>query len=229
MHTMNLVQIRLRIDFDKKTVLRTPAHKVFDALGGKLKGGGGPIEPAADIKFEDIKTAVKWDYDSCKIVIEQDYEQYEQYQDALMKLLLMIDSAAPIGRMQSILLDTNWMLPVTLADYASLNALYKQKMIIHHDFMNDASDSSVILDFAMGDYILHHQSGPMQSEQLRNDWLMFSRKDLPKLFMFLNVAIKQIKVVDYSKKEMGNFFKTAFAHCRSHSEGFGSIWEVVNE
>jgi hypothetical protein len=224
---MKLVHVELRIEFDETTMQRTPANKVFRAFGGGAKAKGAPREAGAKISIDNIKTVIRWNYDSCQIVIEKQ-QDYSKHQALLMEFLQQIDSAVPIGNIRSRTLRTEWVLPIPDVDYASLNASYQQKLIVPHDFTSNASDSSIVVDIRIGDSVLHHQSGPMQPKQILAEFLEFERNDLPELFVFLDVGVIQTKVVDYSKKEMQEFLKDAFMHCEAHQGQFGRIWEASN-
>jgi hypothetical protein len=221
---MKLVRVDLAIHFDETTMQRTPANKVFRAFGGGPRPKDTPGEPGARVTYPKDKAAVRWNYDNCQIILEK-RQDYSKHQEVLMNFLQQIDSAAPIANMKSRALRTNWLLPIPDLPYASLNALYQQKLIVPHDFTSNAYDSSVILDISIGDYVLHHQSGPMQPKQLLADFLEFEANDLPQVFVFLDVEVTQNKVVDYTKKNMQQFLEDAFTHSDAHQSQFSRIWE----
>jgi hypothetical protein len=220
---MNLVQFGINIHFDEKTQIHTPARKVFVALGAKV-GKARPTEPGTRVKNEGLGTEVYWNYEYCQVKIEQ-RENSSECIDLAVKYLKTVDSVARIGNLRETELVTEWIIPTPKHNFTSLNELYMRTMISQREFMQGTYDSGVILDAKIGDFILHHQSGPMKPEQLLNQFLVFKRVNLPKLFLFLYTSIKSTKVIQYSEKEMHDFLADAMHKCELHSKSFNEVWE----
>lgn len=221
---MQLVQFELEIEFEESTKLLTPAHRVYVALGGKELGEKAPAEPAARVRIIDISATIIWNYDKCQISYEgsDDGGQCLQFVD---RCLDSISSAAPIGKLESRTVSTCWILPTPSHNFESLEKLYREVLVHKKALMNGAFDSSVIMDINIDQYVLHHQSGAMEPEQLNTDFLEFERQDLPNTFLFLYASILDSEVIQYSKKEMRGYLEKAFSHCTIHSEAFDKIWE----
>lgn len=117
------------------------------------------------------------------------------------------------------------MLPAPEHDFTTLEHLYREKSIIQYSYMNSIYDSSVLFDSKIGNYILHHQSGPMEPDQLNTDFLEFERKGLPKTFIFLYTSILDGTRLQYNKEEMTRFIREAFNYCLTHSNKFRESWE----
>lgn len=220
---MQLVQLRLVIEFDERdTSLHTPARKVFQAFGGKVSKTR-PTEPGAHILSESDKAEITWDYDHCSIALEQ-IERYAESLKLIMNYLSIIDSVVPIGKLKVAELGTRWILPTTKYDFASLNRLYMQTILSQKDYMRDTFDTGVILDMRADDWIIHHESGPMNSKQLQEDYLHFKRENLPQVFMSLLVSVKSTNLLQYSVEQMDNLLARGFDCCSQHSDSFHNVW-----
>lgn len=220
---MLLVHFGIEFKFDDATKLHTPARKVFHAFGGKIQRTK-PMEPGANIRSEKQKFEINWQYEKCKIRLEET-EDRNKCISLMTKLLETIDNVAPIGKLQNTQIYTEWLLPATRHDFASLNEIYMRTIISPKDFMRETYDSSIILDSRIGDFILHHQSGPMMQRQLLEEYLIFKRPNLPKELIFLIISARYTKVIQYNKKDIYSFIEKAFSLCEQRSNEFGKIWE----
>lgn len=220
---MQLVQLILQIEFDERnTLLHTPARKVFQALGGKV-GKTQPTEPGAHILSESDKAEIRWNYDYCSIALEQ-IERHAESLKLIIDYLRTIDSVVPIGKLKVVELRTNWILPMTKYDFASLNRLYMQTVLSQKDYMQATFDTGVVLDMRIDDWIIHHESGPMNLKQLQEEYLHFRWGNLPQVFIFLLVSVKSINLLQYSVEQMGDFLTRGFDYCSRHSDNFYNIW-----
>lgn len=220
---MHLVSFKVEFQFDETTGLRTPARKVYDAFGGKATKTKA-LEPGANIKYQKSKIEIIWRYDRCRIIIE-DTENSSKCLSEVKGILETIDNIAPMGKLNNAEVFTEWILPAERHDFNLLNELYEKTMICKKEFMPGIYDSSIVLDSRIGDFDLHHQSGPMVQEQLAKQYLIFKRLNLPKNLIFLMISAKFQKVIQYSKEEMNRFIEDAFGLCESHSNEFSKIWE----
>jgi len=220
---MQLIHFGAEIKFGKEGRVPTPAYRVFQALGGRAKGRG-PREPGTHVEIRDQRAVVTWDYDGCGIYIEK-IKNGDACIEFVTQQLDVINSTAPIAQTVDRRVITNWILPAPKHTFSSLEELYRERMIAKREFMQRTYDSSVMLDIAADDCILHHQSGAMEPKQLCDKFLQFERKDLPKVFVFLYASLIEIKVIQYSREGMQRYLEKAFDHCKAHSEVFSKIWE----
>ena len=220
---MQLIYFGAEIKFGKEGRVSTPAYRVFQALGGRVKGRG-PSEPGTRVEIPDQRAVVTWDYGGCAICIEK-IANRDACIEFVTQQLDAINSAAPIAQIADRRVITNWILPAPKHAFSLLEELYREKMITNREFMQGTYDSGIVLDIAVDDCVLHHQSGAMELKQLCDDYLHFERKDLPKVFVFLYASLIEIKVIQYSREEMQRYLEKAFDHCKAHSEVFSKIWE----
>jgi len=142
-----------------------------------------------------------------------------------MTLLEKIVKIAPIGEISNRMFITHWILPAPNYDFASLERKYRETMIVENDISSVAYDSSVILDIGSDKRTLHHQSGAMAPPQLHQTYLRFKLDNVPKTFVFLEAAIWDKDVIQYSMKEMHSFMEKSLDDCVSHSKLFHQFWE----
>jgi hypothetical protein len=179
---MQLVHFKIDFEFDETTRLHTPARKVFNAFGGKVRKTK-PSEPGANLKDEKSKLEIIWRYERCKIRLE-DTEDRSKCLSRVKGILEAIDNVAPIGKLNNTEVMTEWILPAKRHDFNSLSELYAKTMISTKEFMPGIYDYSVVFDSRIGDFVLHHQSGPMMEEQLAKEYLIFKRPNLPKNLIY---------------------------------------------
>lgn len=220
---MNLVQLRIRIEFDdKNTSLHTPARKVFTAFGGRTRVRR-PKEPGAEIKIDDVKAQIDWDYETCLITLERT-EKVDECIDLAVDFVRTVDSVVPIAKMKVFELGTRWIFPTKQYSFNSLNELYIQRLLSRWDYMQGTFDTGVILDIDIGDWIIHHESGPMEPKQLLERFLRFKRENLPKAFIFLHVSGRYKNVIQYSEENIRNLIEKGLDCCKLHSTSFTEVW-----
>ncbi len=220
---MQLVRLRIEFQFDETTSLHTPARRVFETLGGKATKAKAS-EPGANLKFEKSKLEINWRYEKCRVSIE-DTNDSGKCLSMVKGILEKINNTAPMGKLNDTEITTEWILPTKKHDFRSLEELYAKTMMCTEEFMPGRYDSSVVLDSRTGDFVLHHQSGPMMEKQLAKEYLAFKRPNLPKNLIFLMIGAKYVKMIQYNKDEMNRFIEDAFGLCESHSKEFSKIWE----
>ena len=222
---MQLVYFRVELEFAEKSHLSSPAENVYRALTGKKPYKSEIAEPGAHISLSDQKVDIRWRFDKCRIILE-DASSLEHCVETVLLWLSQIDKVAPMGKIASTEVTTYWLLPTPSYDFASLERKYRAKMIANNaDILKGTFDSSVILDIGIDNYILHHQSGAMEPQQLLEEHLVFKPDEVPKVFLFLWASITNQDEVKYSKDGMHKQLSALFNHCMSHSNAFGQIWK----
>lgn len=224
---MIIVRLELILEFQENTKIRTPARSVFEILGGQVSDVQKPREPNAIIRREKEKFAVRWDYDSCKILHEDVYNYGECIKD-IITLLEKINKVAPIGSLSCKKLITFWILPTDKYDFKSLELKYRQAFIKENELFTDCIDSSVVVDMKRDGLVLSHQSGAMELSQLQNDFREFKIKgDFPKIFLFLSSTIVSKITSKYLTTDMEEFITGSLEMCKSHSDNFEKMMRGV--
>ncbi len=224
---MRLVQFGIRLDFAEERRIYTLAQKVREVIIGRIPSERKPpYELGSLIPVSKKKLAIIWEPQWCLIALE-DVSNLDKSIETILTTLEQINSAAPIYKLNERRVSTYWILPAPNYDFPSLEQKYREIMIAQNEISNLASDSSVILDIEMGEWILHHQSGAMWPQQLLDDYLQFKPDDIPKAFLFLEASIMEQKVLEYSTKETQDHLLRSFNYCKSHSDGFARIWEGI--
>jgi len=107
-----------------------------------------------------------------------------------------------------------------------LNRKYSATMLAQNEFSSAAFDSSAVFDIQAGDWTLHHQSGPMQPDQLHANYLRFPLDDPPPHFLFLEASIVDGNVVQYAERDTQTFLSKSLELCSAHMALFQQIWEA---
>jgi len=224
---VRLVQAGVLCDFAEEKRRYSLSDEVYKALAAEPREQRRPVpEHSVMLRFTEDKLTVIWTPALCRVILEK-VSSFDDCIATILDLLQTINETAPIRELRHRRAFTHWILPTPKYDFTSLEKKYRKTMIADTVITNLAFDSSVIIDSAVNDWMLHHQSGAMTDKQLLDEHLRFKLGDLPKVFLFLEASIEDKKVVQYSGEEMRNYLTKSFELCQSHSDVFEKIWEGV--
>jgi len=223
------IQFGLWLQFAEAIHIRTLSYQIFTILSGESpKKEPEPVmERGVRLRLNKGKMAVLWQPSYCRITSEEisDISNKKQHIDRIISDLEVINGIAKIGKLSNKKLLTYWVLPTPQYDFVSLERKYREMMITKNDISNTTYDSSTILDIKKDKWILHHQSGAMEPQQLEREYLSFKLDNLPKAFIFLEASLTDNTVVEYSSEEVYNFMEGGVEICISHMEEFNRICE----
>lgn len=226
---MKPVQFALWLQFVEEMRIHSLSYQVFTALGGKSpKTTTEPvIERGVKLKMNEGKMTVLWIPTYCHVVLEEisDISDKKHYIDRIISVLETINGVAKIGKLSNKRLLTYWILPTPQYDFVSLERKYRELMIAKNDISDTAYDSSAVFDIRGDKWILHHQSGAMEPQQLEQSYLNFKLDNAPKTFIFLEADLTDNNMIQYSKGEVRSFMEKALEDCISHMEEFNRICE----
>jgi hypothetical protein len=221
------VQFALRLEFAEAMKIHSLSYQIFTTLTGKSPKPEPDIvvERGVRLRIDKDKISVSWVPTYCQIALEEisDISDKKHYIDGIISVLETINGIAKIGKLSNKKLLTYWILPTPQYDFVSLERKYREIMITKNDISDTAYDSSAIFDIKRDQWILHHQSGPMEPRQLQQDYLSFKLDNVPKTFIFLEATLTDNNMIQYSKEEVCNFMERALENCISHMEGFNRI------
>ena len=223
---MDLNRFETYIHFSEE--IHTPALSLFRTLTEKaIPKAGRPREPGVRIRNTQKKRLILWNYDSCTVIYE-DIPDYDFCIKNTVKLLDEINNTAPMPELDLKRLVINWILPIAKYDFKSLEQKYREHFFKQHPIFDNSVDSSVIIEMKRDKWVLHHQSGVMDIDQLQNEFRVFPlRKSKHKLFLFLNTTVNSSEIIKYSNKRMKEFLDNSFEICENHSALFQSMMEVI--
>jgi len=224
---LRLVQFGIRLDFAEERRIYTIGQRVYEAITGEVQSKAKP-EYGEGIKLRATKRklAILWNSLWCVIALE-DVSNLDRCIETILATLEQISSAAPIYKLNKRRVITYWILPAPNYDFPSLGQKYRERMIAKNEISSLAYDSSAVFDIRMGEWILHHQSGPMWPQQLLGDYLQFKPDDIPKAFLFLEASILDERVVEYSSEDTRKYLVASLDYCKSHSDAFDRICEGI--
>jgi len=223
---MEPIQFVLSLNFVEQKSTQRVSLKVLEALGGKAP----PKTPDQHIPMEGMglkigqeKALIDWNTGSITITIEELSNQ-DKAIAWIASFLDKINEVVPIKQTAMLKFTVFWILPTPQHDFTSLEKIYRMIMITKNEVSDLSSDSSTIFDIKMNNHILHHQSGAMNPQQLSQQYLKFTRSNIPKSFLFLETSIVNQNVVEYSTREMSRFMATSREDGISHSKLFENLW-----
>jgi hypothetical protein len=226
---MKPVQFGLWVQFAKAINIRTLSYQIFTTLSGELpkQEPEAVMERGVKLRLDKDKMTVSWMPTHCQITSEKisDISNKKQYIDRIISVLETINGIAKIEKLRSKRLLTYWILLTPQYDFVSLERKYREMMITKNDISNTAYDSTAIFDIRRDKWILHHQSGPMEPQQLQQNYLSFKLDNLQKTFIFLEASLLDNTMIEYSKGEVYSFMERALEICISHMEEFNRICE----
>ncbi len=224
---LRIIHLEIELDFAEEFTSYSISQQLYKALAGRPPH---PVEktpePGVILRSPKRKQLVGWDTNSCRVAIESVTNPEECFSEMVV-LLETINKVAPIGKLARKQLITYWLLPTENYSFKSLEQKYRQTLITEQPIWKNAFDSSVIIDIKVDDLILHHQSGPMGTRQLRDEYTIFKLENIPSIFIFLWTSILGDEVVEYSGQDIRTFLASSFEHCKYHSELFEGIWREI--
>ncbi len=227
---MKPVRFALRLQFAEAIRTRSLSYQIFTAISGEVPKQEPALitERGVQIRVEKDKATVLWLPTRCQIALEKlpdipDVSGKKHYIDKTISVMETINEVAEIGKLSNRKLLTYWILPTPQYDFVSLQQKYSEMMITRNDISNTAYDASAILDIKKGQWILHHQSGAMEPQQLHEEYLNFKLDNVSKTFIFLEASLFDNNVLQYSKEELRSFMEGALEICISHMGEFDRI------
>lgn len=229
---MKPVQFCLQLQFAEAVRMHPLSYQIFSKLAGEPpKPKPEPIiERGARLRVDEDKMTIVWVPTYCRIALEElsdtpGSSDKKHYIDRIISTYETINEVVKIGELSYQTLLTYWILPTPQYDFVSLERKYREIMIIKNDISDTAYDSSVIFDIRKDKWDLHHQSGPMEPQQLHKEYLTYRVDKVPKTFIFLEASLTDNNVLQYSREEASRFMEVALEICISHMEEFNRIWE----
>lgn len=221
---MQPVQFGLSLRFVEEVRRYSLSYEILTALGGKLPEPERIAERGVRFKLNQDKMSVIWAPTHCYITVENVSDK-KRCIDRIISVLEVINRVVTIEKLSGRRYITCWILPTVQYDFVSLERKYREIMIAQNDVSNAAYDSSTIFDIRGDKWFLHHQSGPMEPQQLQRTYLRFKLDNVPKTFIFLEATTVDKNVIQYSRGEMNSFMEKSLESCVSHMEEFNRIWE----
>ena len=224
---MRLIHLQIELDFAEEFHSYSISEQMYKELTGRLpRAVEESPEPGIILRSLKRKQLVSWNTNSCRIAMESVTNPKECF-DIMAELLKTINKVAPIGRLSKRHLTTYWLLPTENYTFKSLEQKYREILTTQQPVWKNVFDSSIITDIKVDNLILHHQSGPMGTSQLRDDYAMFKLESIPRVFLFLWASVYNDKVVKYSAEDIRRFLTVSFEHCEYHSKLFERIWRGI--
>lgn len=206
------------------SVERTPLQDISKLLREEAPEESEPVIS----RNEREKFAINWEYGSLGL-LKEDVRNVQDCINKFLETIKRINAIAPIQKLSARELRVDWMLPVDKKySFRQLHTRYVTTFIRNRELLRKAVDSSVLLDINCEQGILHHESGPMKISQLKEDFRAFdTRRDHPKLFMFLQTEVENKQRVEYSEEDTIEFMRESFSICKSHARRFEKIMEAM--
>ena len=195
---MQPVQYGLWLQFAEVMRRYSLSYQIFTTLGGKSTEPERITERGVRLRLDQDKVSVTWTSTHCYITSENVSDK-KHCIDRIISVLEVINNITTIEKLSGRRLQTYWILPTPQHDFVSLERRYRETMITRNDISNAAYDSSAIFDIRGDKWILHHQSGPMESQQLHKTYLRFKLDNTPKTFIFLEATTRDENVIQYSR------------------------------
>lgn len=206
----------------------TTTQVIHNKLGGEATSKNTLRKDVGTlIRKEKEKHAIRWDYDSCNILYEDNTDHTYCIKDTV-DAIEKINQVLPINTLSSINLKTYWILPINGYSFKSLEIKYRDNFIRQSPIFENCVDSTIVIDMEWSDRIISHQSGAMDIAQLQDQYRVFkAREDYPALFLFLSISITNKKLLKYCDEAVGEFLTSSFDKSKTHSDGFERIMRSI--
>lgn len=224
---MRIIHLQIELEFAGEFRSYSISQQIYKALTGRQPYTiEEMLEPGVILRSPKRKQLVSWNTYSCSVVMESITNPEECF-IKMEAILEIINKVAPMSKLSKRQLITYWILPTESYSFKSLEHKYRDALYTQQTIWKNVYDSSIITDIKVDELILHHQSGPMRTRQLRDDYTIFNLERTPRVFLFLWASIHSDKVIQYSPQDIHRFLTTAYKHCEHHSEVFEEIWRAI--
>ena len=195
---MRVMKSSLRIDFAEATHPWLEFREILRVAGGDAKAE----LQAAPITIDQAKKRQRVVLQVRGIVIELDMpESAEQGAKAACQLMDELHSASSFPKATSVRHESIFIEPYSLP-FHELASVMKERFLAPTPLVEKATDIGVSLDQREGDLLKHTEFGPMEAEQLQNQYLRFPAEDIPDTFFFVGLSYADNAERSYSTESL---------------------------
>ena len=218
---MELIKVICELRHAERMKILAPYEDLYrEVMGKEPEDVGRWIAPGLRLEDQDRKRVVVVDPLHTTVDMEQP-PNVGYCKDTILAVFEDVQRLLGIPRIARWGLRFAWIHGYA-GDFQTLLAACKERFFASGALIGRASDVGVILDYLMNGLKFTLQAGPMKIEQLKSESLAFEPKELPPVFLYLDVDTADLETPQYSRKHLAQLFD------RGHGQAEAIAKEVIS-
>lgn len=204
---MRVMKSILRIEYAEATHPWLEFRELLRVAGGDVKAE----LQAAPVTIDQAKKRQRVILQVKATIVEFDIpKSAEEGAQAACQVMTDLSSASEFPKIVGIRHESIFIEPYSLP-FHELAALMKEQFLAPSRLTEDATDIGLSLDQREGDLLKHMEFGPMEAEQLQNQYLRFPVEDVPDTFFFVGLAYADNTERSFSAESLQKILDAATA------------------
>ncbi|MDP2948980.1 MAG: hypothetical protein Q8P22_05535 [Chloroflexota bacterium] len=191
-----------------------------EVLGKEPEDVGRWITPGLRLEDKDRKRIVVVDPSYSVVAIEEP-PNVGYCRDTILALFEDVQRLLTVPRIARWGLRFTW-IHAYGDNFEALLGACKERLLAPGPLIGRASDVGLVLDYVVNGLKLTVTAGPMKIEQLKSHFLAFEPKELPPVFLYLDVDTADVETPQYSRRHLGQLFD------RGHGQAEAIAEEVIS-
>lgn len=203
---MRLVKVITELRFSGRLKLLKPHEELYLAiLGEELKQPERWITPGLTLQAKQRKMKTILEAKRCAVDLEE-VPNIGYCVQTIAGIFKKVDDILGIPLLARVGVRSMWIEPFE-GTFADLLAVYKKSMLGSNILCKQASDVGVVLDFVDEDCKVSQTTGPMETQQLKTQFLAFEPESIPDVFIFSDIDRATTNETKYSNKFLNGFIR----------------------
>lgn len=208
---MELIKVICELRHAERMKILAPYEALYrDVMGKEPEDVGRWIAPGLRLEDKDRNRIVVVDPSHTAVDMEQP-PNVGYCKDTILTVFDDLHRALTIPRIARWGLRFAWV-HAYAGDFETLLAACKERFFASGPLIARASDVGLVLDCVFNGVKLTLQAGPMKAEQLKSQFLTFEPKELPPVFLYLDVDTADVSTPTYSRRRLGQLFDQGHRH-----------------
>jgi hypothetical protein len=218
---MELIKVICELRHAERMKILAPYEALYrEVLGREPEDVGRWITPGLRLDDRDRKRVVVVDPLHTTVDMEQP-PNVGYCKDTILAVFEDVQRLLDIPRIARWGLRFAW-IHGCAGDFETLLAACKECFFASGALIGRASDVGLVLEYVVNGLKLTVTAGPMKIEQLKSQFLAFEPKELPAVFLYLDVDTADVETPQYSRKHLGQLFD------RGHGQAEAIAKEVIS-
>jgi len=207
---MQLIKVICELRYAERMRALAPYEALYrEVMGKEPEDADKWITPGLRLEDKERKRVVVVDPTRTTVDIEQP-PNVGYCKDTILAIFEHVQGLLTIPRIARWGLRSMWIHEYP-GQFESLLAICKERLIGGAGFVERASDVGLVLDYVVDSVNLTMATGPMQIEQLKSQFLAFEPKELPPVFLYLDLDTADVQTPQYSRRRLGQLFDSGYA------------------
>lgn len=218
---MELIKVICELRHAERMKILAPYEDLHrEVLGREPEDVGKWITPGLRLEDKDRNRVVIVDPSHTAVDMEQP-ANVGYCKDTILALFQYVHRVFSIPRIARWGLRFTWIHGYP-GDFQTLLGACKERLFASGALVGRASDVALVLDYMANGLKLTVTVGPMKVEQLKSQFLVFEPKELPPVFLYVDVDAADVETPQYSRKHLGQLFD------RGHGQAKAIAEEVIS-